>query len=355
MKGHLHHRRLRTYLALALVAGVTISPATSPSVAAARGSGSGSLAVATEPAGATVFIDGSVAGQTPLQVAAVESGDHRVRVVKDGYLENARVVTVAVSQTKNVYVKLTPKKEAPATAEQVTSTPGGGGSKKWLWIALAGAGAATATVLVLNQNHAPVAGNVTVSPTGTGMAGVTSFTFSSNASDEDGDNLSFSWNFGDNGTGTGATPTHVYATAGTFNVTLTVSDGKKDVTAPNVSVRVGPSLTGTWTGGTDGIPCGVNTNLTQTGTSLTGQMIFTGNCSGTIPMAPGSVSGTTHPATVRWMTQNYPFTFSGGPTVTLNSQFSGTTDTNGTTLSGTLFVVNVTNGAGVTTQTTFRR
>jgi hypothetical protein len=354
MKGRLDRRGLWKLVTLALAAGVAISPATSLRVAASpRGGGSGSLSVATEPAGATVFIDGSVAGQTPLQVATVETGDHRVRVVKDGYVENARVVTVAASQTKSVYVKLT-KKEAAAAVEQVTSTPsGGGGSKKWLWIGLAGAGAATATVLVLNQNHAPTAGNVTVSPTATGMAGVTSFAFSSSANDEDGDSLSYSWNFGDNGTGTGATPTHVYATAGTFTVTVSVSDGKKDVTAPTVSVRVGPSITGNWTGGANGIGCGVNTTLTQSGTSLTGQMILTSGCSGTIPIT-GTVTGTTHPASVTWTTPNYPFSFPGGSLV-LVSRFSGATDSNGTALSGTATDTNTANGNAVTAQTTFRR
>jgi hypothetical protein len=306
--------------------------------------------VATEPAGATVFIDGSVAGQTPLQVSTVETGDHRVRVVKDGYVENARVVTVTASQTKSVYVKLT-KKQAAAEVDQVTSTPsgGGGGSKKWLWIGLAGAGAATATVLVLNQNHAPTAGAVTVSPTATGMAGVTSFAFSSSASDEDGDNLSYSWNFGDNGTGTGATPTHVYATAGTFTVTVTVSDGKKDVTAPTISVRVGPSLTGNWTGGSD-FHCGVNTNLTQNGTALTGQMIFAGSCSGTITIPSGTVTGNTHPANITWTSNPYTFT---GFQFPLTSRFTGATDSNGTVLSGTLTVSDQT--GTLSTQTTFRR
>jgi RHS repeat-associated protein len=35
---------------------------------------------------------------------------------------------------------------------------------------------------------------------------------------------SYAWNFGDNSTGTGVTPTHSYATAGTFQVSLTVTD-----------------------------------------------------------------------------------------------------------------------------------
>ena len=36
---------------------------------------------------------------------------------------------------------------------------------------------------------------------------------------------SYSWNFGDGGTSTEANPTHVYTSAGVYNVTLTVTNG----------------------------------------------------------------------------------------------------------------------------------
>lgn len=41
----------------------------------------GSLKVVTEPGGATVYLDGEQAGTTPLQVAEVSAGNHRVRIV----------------------------------------------------------------------------------------------------------------------------------------------------------------------------------------------------------------------------------------------------------------------------------
>ncbi len=58
-----------------------------------------------------------------------------------------------------------------------------------------------------------------------------------------GQNASYSWNFGDNNNGTGAMPTHAYASAGTFTVTLSVEDdtggvGKNSTTA---TITAGPS------------------------------------------------------------------------------------------------------------------
>lgn len=48
----------------------------------------------------------------------------------------------------------------------------------------------------------------------------------STSSDADGDTLSYAWNFGDNNTTTGVTATNYYMTAGTYTVTLTVTDGR---------------------------------------------------------------------------------------------------------------------------------
>ncbi len=46
----------------------------------------------------------------------------------------------------------------------------------------------------------------------------------STSTDTDGTILSYAWNFGDGQTGTGPTPAHVYATPGTYAITLTVTD-----------------------------------------------------------------------------------------------------------------------------------
>jgi PKD repeat protein len=84
-----------------------------------------------------------------------------------------------------------------------------------------GTNAISHDVTVAAPNHPPTAA-FSSTPTGLSVAfdGTTS-------SDPDGDTLTYDWDFND-GTahGTGATPTHVYAAAGTYHVTLLVSDGK---------------------------------------------------------------------------------------------------------------------------------
>ncbi len=89
-------------------------------------------------------------------------------------------------------------------------------------------------------NGAPVAAFAA----GATVAAGTALAFDgSGSTDPDGDPLAFGWDFGDGGRGGAPQLAHVFATAGSFAVTLTVSDGRGGTasTQQTITVTAGPS------------------------------------------------------------------------------------------------------------------
>jgi PKD repeat protein len=88
-------------------------------------------------------------------------------------------------------------------------------------------------------NHYAVGKNLTA-PTASFTSSVTdlSASFTATATAAQGTISSYAWNFGDGQTGTGANPTHVYTAAGTYPVTLTVTDSNNLIGTASGSVTV---------------------------------------------------------------------------------------------------------------------
>jgi PEGA domain-containing protein/PKD domain-containing protein len=358
---------LRSSVSLALAAAMVVGAgaAETPKGSAAA---TGALSITTEPDGADVYVDGRLTGQTPANVGALTAGEHRVRIVKSGYLENARVVTLTAGEATRLNVKLTKTDgiSNETAAGQVTSTGGGGGGgfPKWAWAAIAG-GAVVGIVLALPKNKAPVPGTITVSPTATGMAGQTSFTFTSTgASDPDKDTLTKTWTSSDGGSGTGDTFTRTFATAGSFQVNLKVSDGKLDASAPAASVTVGPNMSATWGGGSILMPnstgaltvnCTIALALSQSGTTLSGNMPFSACTTGSITLASGAVAVLTHPAGVTTATVQFSWTSGATTFPGLIISFSGPTNAAGTSMSGNITLSQPSSGFTSTSSTSFSR
>jgi hypothetical protein len=277
------------------------------------------MAVTSDPPGANVYVDGRYVGQTPIQVAKLSAGDHRLRVIKAGYLENGRRIRIDAGRTSTVQVKLTPNAAAPA---QPRTAGDDGGLATWAWYAI-GAGAATAGYLLLSSNGPPAAGAIAASPATALQNGHSVVLTAQGASDPDGDTLDYSWDFGDGATGTGQTTSHIYGQTGTLTVTLTVSDGKEEArTTTPVTIR---SLTGTWRGFHPFY--GVTTVvLTQNGANVTGDW--------TDPAGPGSVSGnvTTNSPRIR-LSMNFGGSFFGAfnadPNADVNTMVGTYSDPNG--------------------------
>lgn len=241
----------------------------------------GTLTVTTEPAGATVYVGGQPRGETPVEIVGLPAGEHRITIVKDGYIDNSRVLRLAPERNESLNVGLTAGAAGSGATQLQEDAGEGGGGGWWKWAALAGGGGAAA-YLLLPKNKPPVAG-LSVTPGGSGMAGLTEYRFDGGASsDPDNDQLTYSWNYGDGSSGSGRNATHVYDSAGTYTVTLTVSDGKEQATATS-SVTVAQNLnngnfstTSTYTltsnGRDTGLRFSASLRLSQTGTNLGGQI-----------------------------------------------------------------------------------
>lgn len=95
-------------------------------------------------------------------------------------------------------------------------------------------------------NVPPVAG-FTSSTTSGSVPLAVSFNAAGSA-DPDGTIVSYNWNFGDFTTGAGVTPSHTFTNAGTFPVTLTVTDNRGASTSQTTDIAVGGAPTSAPTG-----------------------------------------------------------------------------------------------------------
>jgi PKD repeat protein len=75
--------------------------------------------------------------------------------------------------------------------------------------------------------------------------------FTDTSTDSDGSIASRAWNFGDGTTSTATNPVKTYSAAGTYNVTLTVTDNGGATNTKTSAVTVSSSGTQTYTNGTD--------------------------------------------------------------------------------------------------------
>ncbi len=112
------------------------------------------------------------------------------------------------------------------------------------WIGLRGYASYSNTTLNVTWTDGGSPNNAPTASFTSTTSGLTA-TFTDTSTDTDGTIASRSWAFGDGGTSTATNPSHTYATAGTYTVTLTVTDngGASDTVSNSVTV----TSSGTWT------------------------------------------------------------------------------------------------------------
>ncbi len=130
---------------------------------------------------------------------------------------------------------------APIVQADTTLTMYGAGASIDLDGGKSGDGTGTAVLLITTQlgggQPQPPVANANGPYVGT--VGVPNQFDSKGSLDPDGHIVTYSWDFGDDSTGTGATPTHAYNLAGSYTVTLTVTDNDslhaKDITTAEIA------------------------------------------------------------------------------------------------------------------------
>lgn len=107
------------------------------------------LKVETDPPIAQVFLDEELVGVTPLELTEVAAGEHKLRVVKQGYKTSEERLSLNVGEEKTVYITLEKEEKKPAVA--VTPPEKKPEVKKksntLMWILIGGAAAVAVLIL----------------------------------------------------------------------------------------------------------------------------------------------------------------------------------------------------------------
>ncbi|NJF26148.1 PEGA domain-containing protein, partial [Thermococcus sp. Bubb.Bath] len=78
----------------------------------------GYLSLTTEPSSAKVYIDGSYVGETPLDMYKLHTGSHTLKIIKEGYQNYTKIVSITSGKTTTLNVKLTELK--PTSGSGIT-------------------------------------------------------------------------------------------------------------------------------------------------------------------------------------------------------------------------------------------
>ncbi len=101
---------------------ITLNPGESKNISATLTSYYAYLSVDSSPSGASVYVDTNYAGKTPLNDYRVSPGEHTVKVLKDGYDEFTKTVTISLGEKAHIIVGLTIVSSSTTTTTPTTTT-----------------------------------------------------------------------------------------------------------------------------------------------------------------------------------------------------------------------------------------
>ena len=226
--------------------------------AATLNAGLSQVAVTTNALGqAAVTVNPIASGAVQLQVSAAFQGQTAAAAIAQTNFATAQAAAAGAGTTGSAGGSAATGAGGGGGAGTGTATgavagggTGGGLGTGGIVGAVAGGVGAAAAGVALTRDAAPAppVAALGVTPNGVGMAGLTEYRFdASGSSDPNQDALTYSWDFGDGRQGTGTAVTHIYAAAGTYEITLTVSDGGFEATTRG-SVEVSQDLNGRFVG-----------------------------------------------------------------------------------------------------------
>jgi hypothetical protein len=108
------------------------------------------ISLRTEPEDVEVYLDGELAGRSPVKIADIQPGEHRLKLVKEGYLDKEEFIILAAGVQSEVSITLEKKvveKKPTVAVTPPEKKPEVKKSKSWLWILLGGAAAAVVAVM----------------------------------------------------------------------------------------------------------------------------------------------------------------------------------------------------------------
>ncbi len=247
----------------------------------------GTLIINSTPAGASVSIDGEYVGYTP-RTLYVAQGFHQISVSHPGYLgwQAATLVIGGITRTLNVelvplfpsnadptanftYSPVNPPVGAWIQFDGSSSSDSDGTIASYSWnfgdgstdsgvsqwhrfnapgtyiVSLTvtdndGASDTMTQAVQVGSSNQPPSAVFTAVPTNPMVNAWVQFDASGSV-DADGSIVTYAWNFGDGSTETGTQVWHRFTAAGTYVVTLTVTDDDGSTDSTSLAIQVGPS------------------------------------------------------------------------------------------------------------------